>query len=123
MISRAEAIIGPKVGSVEIASDIVLFANEDELARRSPICVTQKILRRQAEILQAERSEPFGGRNVRIKIVFVQITTREPNTLTVPANEKACASKQNRYKQVGNHIIGPSHAFPLSSDGKRTLRH
>src|SRR5690349_12127772 len=120
MITRTEAFIGAEVGSGEIASDIVLFADEDQLPRRSSVRVPQKILRRQAKVLQAECGEPFGGRNVGIKIVFVQIAAGEPDTLAVPANQKARASKQNRHKEIGDHIIEPSHAFPLSSGGERT---
>src|SRR5262249_12290668 len=105
-------------GGVEIASDIVLFADENELARGPPICVSQKMLGRQFELVQAERGEPFGGRHVRIEIVFVQIAACHPHAFAIAANNETRAGEQNRYDQIGDYIIEPSHLVVLSSDKK-----
>src|SRR5205809_4270959 len=59
----------------ELAADVVLFANKNQLSRCGVIVVLQEIMHSEAEILEVEFGEVFAVDRKRVEIVVLEIAT------------------------------------------------
>src|SRR5437763_1202356 len=113
LIAAAELLIGALVGLVELAANIVLIADEEELPGRTCIPVTQEMMHAEAEILEAERGEVLRRRGIGIEIVFRERLTFQAAAFPDTSDEKSRSQKQRRCDDVLSQSaepIGSNHA-------------
>src|SRR4051812_45936306 len=66
---------------LELGAHVVLFADENELARRGRIVVAQEVMHPEPKVLEAKLGEVVAIDRVRIEIVFLQAATIAPALL------------------------------------------
>jgi len=66
------------LGRLELPPNVVLFADEDELARGSRIVVPQEVMHPEPEIVQVKLGEIVAVDAVWIKVVLLEATTEFP---------------------------------------------
>ena len=69
------------LGRLELGADVVLLADEDELARGGRIVVAQEIMHPEPKIVQVKLGEVVAVDAVRVKVVLLEAATEFPALL------------------------------------------
>src|SRR5205814_5995058 len=89
---------------LELAPDVILLANENQLPRRRVVLVLKRVMHSKPEIFQTEFAEILATDCERIEIVFLQISPKFATALLVfPPNESS-GEKQQRDNDGGDYV-------------------
>src|SRR5207248_6455569 len=91
-------------GGFEKIANIILFADENELARGGVILVFEEIMHPESEIVEIELTEILASDRERIEIVFLQIASELAATLLVFSPNKTGAQKKQRRDDGCDHV-------------------
>src|SRR5204862_2221332 len=84
------------LGWFKLCSDVVLFANEYELASRGVIFVLQGIMHSKAKILETKLAKVLPHHGNRIEVVFIQISPKLPAAFLVFSPNETGREKDKR---------------------------
>src|SRR5260370_23860866 len=79
---------------LELAADVTLFANKNQLPRRRVVLVLKEVMHSQPEIFQTEFAEILATDCERIKIVFLQISPKFAAAFLVFSPNESSGEKQ-----------------------------
>ena len=92
------------LGWFKLCSDVVLFANEYELASRGVIFVLQEIMHSEPKIFETELAKVLATNCERIEVVFIQISSEFPSAFLVFSPNETGREKDQRRDNGRDHV-------------------
>src|SRR5437016_4398901 len=104
------------LGWFKLRSDVVLFANEYELARRGMVFVLQEIMHSEPKIFQTELAKVLATNCERVEIIFVEVSPEFPAAFLVFSPNETGREKDQR-RDNGRDYVDSDLALQCANHG------